>query len=186
MTEETKEIDLLKARADQLGISYSNSIGVDTLRSRINDHLEGKDADEKGNEDDLHSPAAESKAEYRQRKYKEAMRMRRVRITLMNTKKAGIPGEIFSVSNDIIGTVKKMIPFDDDWYVNGYHVPQCLLDQIAEKKFLFTKVIKDRVTGRERIDTSFIREFAIEYLPDLTKEELAELAKEQAAANNID
>lgn len=183
MTEQTNELDLLKVRADKLGITYSNNISLETLKKRVEDHLAGSATTKAEEEKEVAKPA---KLSVRQQKWNEAMKLRRVRITLMNTKKAGMPGEVLSFNNEIVGTVKKFIPYDDDFYENGYHLPQCLINFIANKKFLHVKTIKDRATGRERTETSFIKEYAIEYLPDLTPEEVKALAQEQSANNKID
>ena len=41
-SERAEEFELLKQRADMLGIKYSGNIGLDTLRAKVNERLEEK------------------------------------------------------------------------------------------------------------------------------------------------
>lgn len=176
---EKQELDILKKRADMLGVKYSPNIGIETLRERVKAAQEGKKEEEETDNKSTKEEDKKEKAKTLSEIRKEALKKVRVRITLMNQRKNNLPGEIFTVSNDVIGTVKRFIPFDPEAYENGYHVEQCILNQVKSKKYLHIK--EERHRGVSNSTGSFVPEFAIEYLPPLTPKELQELRAQQAA-----
>ena len=186
------ELTLLKERAKQMGIPFSNNISLETLRKRIADKMEGKDEPEvnplAGDSEIAAITAAPKKLDAKQnalalRKLmqREQMKMVRVRITNMDPKKKDLPGEIWTVSNEYLGNVRKMIPYGEQTD-DGFHIPYCLFRLLQSKRFLHIRTVKDRVTGLERQEKQWVKEFSLDVLPDLTKEELARLAATQAAA----
>lgn len=116
----------------------------------------------------------------------QAMRLRRVRITNLDPADENVPGTIISVISKYTGKVAKFIPFDEEFYENGYHVPQILLDSMEAQTYNVRREKRNRNTGEVEVKTSRNRKFQIEYLRDLTKRELDDLAKDQAARNAID
>jgi len=186
------ELTLLKERAKQMGIPFSNNISLETLRKRISDKMEGKDVPEvnplAGDAEIAAITSAPAKLDAKQnalalRKMmqREQMKLVRVRITNMDPKKKDLPGEIWTVSNEYLGNVRKMIPYGEQTD-EGFHIPYCLFRLLQSKRFLHIRTVKDRVTGVERQDKQWVKEFSLDVLPDLTKEELARLAAAQAAA----
>lgn len=178
--DEAQELDLLKKRADQLGIKYSNNISLATLRERVNSHL----SDDVEEEEDAQVKA--DKNTKRQNAIKEATKLVRIRLTVNNTRKTSLYGELFSAGNDVVGSIRKFIPYGAEFYENGYHVPNIILKQLQEKKFLHVYTKRDPVT-RENITTQkWMNEFTISILPDLTPKELEELKQRQMATKAID
>lgn len=186
------ELALLKERAKQMGIPFSNNISLETLRKRISDKMEGKDVPEvnplTGDAEIAAITSAPAKLDAKQnalalRKMmqREQMKLVRVRITNMDPKKKDLPGEIWTVSNEYLGNVRKMIPYGEQTD-DGYHIPYCLFRLLQSKRFLHIRTVKDRVTGLERQEKQWVKEFSLDVLPDLTKEELTRLAAAQAAA----
>ena len=186
------ELTLLKERAKQMGISFSNNISLETLRKRIADKMEGKDEPEvnplAGDSEIAAITAAPKKLDAKQnalalRKLmqREQMKLVRVRITNMDPKKKDLPGEIWTVANEYLGNVRKMIPYGEQTD-DGFHIPYCLFRLLQSKRFLHIRTVKDHVTGLERQEKQWVKEFSLDVLPDLTKEELARLAAAQAAA----
>lgn len=175
------EMTLLKQRADKLGITYSNNIGLETLKARIEAKLAEKE--------DVAEPKQESETERRARIhariYKENMRLIRLRITCLNPNKKDIPGEIITVANKYMGTVRKYVPFGEKTD-NGYHVPYCIYKFLKAKKFLSIRSYRDRMTNRMVQEHRLVPEFALEVMTPLTDKELADLAKAQLAAGSID
>lgn len=161
MSERT-ELDLLKERADAMGIKYHTSIGVDKLKEKIQNKLGDN------------RPSYETTAQKNQRLRKEALELVRVRLTCMNPTKREWPGEIISVSNSCIGTVKKFIPFNAD----AYHIPKVILGVLKER--MYQSFVTKKVNGRKVKRGRLVKEFAIEELPPLTVDELKELAAKQA------
>jgi len=175
------ELEMLKQRAQLMGIRYSNNIGVNFLKAKIQAKLDGEDVTEPAPEraQAVPEPVASEKSA-RQQMYETEMRLVRLRITNLDPKKKDLPGEIFTVANRVLGAVKKFIPYGEATD-NGYHVPYFIYRQLKEREFLNIKTRKDR-QGRTIVETSMAREFALEELPQLTQKELTQLAAQQAAA----
>lgn len=171
----TEELKLLKERADLLGIKYSNNIGLETLRTKVNEKLE--ESSIKQEED---SKKITTRADIRA----EQLKLIRIRLTVMNPVKKAWRGEIFTVANSFIGTVKKFVPYNPKFYTNGYHVPNCIYGILKEKKFL--NISTEEKRGKTEVRTDLVPEYSIEVLPPLTQEELEQLAIEQQAGNRID
>ena len=187
------ELTFLKERAKVMGIPFSNNISLETLRKRIADKKEGKDEPEVNPLDGDSEIAAittdapkkldakQNALALRKLMHREQMKLVRVRITNMDPKKKDLPGEIWTVANEYLGNVRKMIPYGEQTD-DGFHIPYCLFRLLQSKRFLHIRTVKDRVTGMERQENQWVKEFSLDVLPDLTKEELARLAAAQAAA----
>ena len=194
---EPDEMEGLKARAKIMGITFSNNISLETLRKRVSDKLAGV-ADEPavnaltgdpeiaevttsfGQTAKLLSPN-ENAVSLRKLMQREQMKLVRVRITNMDPKKKDLPGEIFTVANEYLGTVRKFVPYGDQTD-DGFHLPYCLYRLLDSKRFLHIRTIKDRATNHERQEGVWTREFSLDVLPPLTQDELNQLAAAQAAA----
>lgn len=183
---------LLMQKARIMGITFSNNISEEALAAKIDEKLEGKKPAVVASNDAGLNPLAgdtagrelTAKLTLRQRLMRDQMKMVRVRITNMDPKKKDLHGEIMTVANEYLGTVRKFIPFGEATE-DGYHVPQCLLTMMQERKFLQIRTIKDKRTGATRPETSWAREFAIEVLPPLSQGELKQLATAQIAAGTV-
>ena len=180
------ELTTLKARADMLGIPYHPSIGVEKLKAKIEAKL--NDAPEENDEPEVKPPveapvvAVETEGQKRQRLRKQAAELVRIRVTCMNPAKREWEGEIITAGNSAVGTFKKYIPFNAD---EGWHVPRIIYNQLVERECQVFVTTKDGRGNSVRRGKS-IKEFAIEVLPQLTQEELDELARRQAMAKSID
>ena len=78
--------------------------------------------------------------------------------------------------------MKKFVPFNAD---DGWHVPYVIYQQLKERQCQIFQTATD-ARGNKVRKGKLIKEFAIEVLPPLTKEELEELARRQAMAKAID
>lgn len=196
-TDETlpDELTLLKQRATLLGITFSNKIGVDALRARIQAKLDDSVPDDGEDDPDDEEPAvvpvaaarltkAERIAAQRREIRDEEMKMVRIRITNLNPNKKELSGEIFTVANKFLGIVKKFIPYGEATE-DGYHVPHIIYKQLKDRKFLNIKTRRNRTTGQIEVEQNWAPEFALEVLPQLTRDELARLAAAQAAAGGV-
>ena len=173
----------LKRKADLLGVTYSNNIGIDSLRTRIAEaQAENKPDDET---EAVAAPKLTSKMAIRQKQRAEQLKLIRCRIVNMNPNKSEITGEFVTVRTKYLGTVSKMIPFGDETD-NGYHIPYILYKELKSRQFLQTKVKKSK-NGQQRLPVSrWVNEFSIEVLEPLTPEELKKLAAQQAASAGIE
>jgi len=176
------ELTLLKERATTIGIKYHPSIGVVSLKEKIESKLNGpKEEVPEPKVTKQKTVAKETKAMRHSRLRKEANKLVRVRLNCMNPAKRNWKGEIISVSNSVIGTIKKYIPFSAE---GGYHIQAALLEQLKERRCqIFNEIV---VNGRKMKKGKLIREFSIEILPPLTNKELSELAQRQALNHSID
>lgn len=188
------ELTLLKRRADQMNLSYHPNIGVDALKKKISDILEGtKPAETQTAPTTEETAAAEPELTAAQKRLAlrnevraEALKLVRVRISNMNPDKNDLEGEIFTVANKYIGEVKKFIPYGESTDV-GYHIPMCIYNQLKSKKFLQLRTVKSQTFGKpDSVKQRWVLEFNIEVLEPLTKQELADLARAQAARADID
>ena len=186
------ELTLLKERAKVMGIPFSNNISLETLRKRVADKMEGKDEPEvnplAGDSEIAAITTAPKKLDAKQnalalRKLmqREQMKLVRVRITNMDPKKKDLPGEIWTVANEYLGTVRKFVPYGEQTD-DGFHIPYCLYRLLDSKRFLHIRDVKDRTTGIVRQDKVWAKEFSLDVLPTLTQGELDRLAAAQAAA----
>lgn len=168
------ELASLKARAKVMGIQHSNNISVETLRQKIAEKL--------GEVEEGAKETASTKAKnLRQHLIERQMKLVRLRIVNMDPKKKNLPGEIFTVANEYLGTVKKYVPYGEA--AQSYHVPFCIYNQLRARQFLDIRITKK--AGREHIEQRWVREFALEVLPQLTPAEIAKLATKQAAMAGI-
>lgn len=170
---EPTELDALKERADLLGISYHPSIGLEKLREKVNAAVTGEGD---GKTEDTGKAKNMSEAETRSQKRKDAAELVRVRITCMNPNKREWEGELFTAGNRVVGTFKKMVPFDVEW-----HVPRIILNMIESRKCQIFQTVTDS-RGNKTRKGKLIKEYSIEVLPALTEKELKELAQRQAMA----
>lgn len=178
------ELSTLKARATQMGVSFHPSIGVEKLREKIAEAVAGtpKSEEPPAVADVPAAPAVETLTQKRVRMKREALALVRIRVTCMNPAKAEWEGEVFTVGNSVIGSVRKFVPFNAD---EGWHVPQAILQMMRERHcqvFVSTRDARGNTTRKGKL----IKEFAIEVLPPLTEDELKDLAQRQAMAKSID
>lgn len=169
------ELASLKARADRLGISYSNNIGVETLREKINAKIQTNESE---------TPKANSFSEVRKQVYKDAMKLIRCKIVCLNPSKRDLNGEIFTVANSVIGKVSRYVPYtspaSDSW-----HLPNCIVQFLKSKKYTDIRTPNSKNKKQIAVKYDLVPEFNIIELPPLTKEELAKLAAAQKAAGSI-
>lgn len=199
------ELNMLKDRAKLMGIQFSNNIGVEALKAKIEEKRAAMEAAAQPKQEP--APAATQTAaqtgngagainaltgnetrparpkSLRQYLRDEKMKLIRLRITNLDPKKKDLPGEIITVANEYIGTVRKFVPFGEVTD-NGFHVPQCIYDLLKERTFVSIKTRKDQ-KGQTIVEHQNAREFALEILPQLTPEELAQLSAAQAAAGGL-
>lgn len=180
------ELTVLKQRAKLMNISFSNNISLEKLRQKIADAQEGKASEPEQEEPEVNpledtkkAPVKETEAQMRQRIRLEQTRLIRVRIQNLDPKKKDLPGEIITVANEYMGTIRKFVPFGEATD-NGYHIPYCIYEFLKNRKFLNIRVTQKG----KKIEQAWVREFAIEELPPLTQEDLDKLAAAQTAAGS--
>jgi len=187
--EVTDELSLLKQRADVLGIQYHPSIGIESLKKKVDAKLKPDLEDEPNVErgTDKSSPGKKYSTQelialQRTKLRNEALKLVRIRVTCMNPDKKAWQGELFDIGNAVLGSVKKFVPFNVD---AGYHVPNIIYEHIKQRKYQKHFEVKTS-NGRKITKSSLVPEFAVEILDPLTKTELKELADRQILNHSID
>ena len=199
------EIDVLKDRARMMNITFSNNIGADALRAKIQAKMDGTPEEPEEAEQPVAQETSQASASqtaslnplvgdtadkpaktgnFRQDLMNDAMRLIRVRITNLDPKKRDLHGEIFTVANEYIGSVKKFVPYGEVTE-NGWHLPYCIYRQLEKRKFLDIRTRIDKRTGSQVISENWVNEFSLEVLPPLSQEELNTLATAQIAAGSV-
>lgn len=180
------ELEVLKQRATLMNIKFSNNISVEKLREKIE---AAQVKDEPVVEEAAINPlgdkqeAGVKKMTLGQKIRAEQTRLIRVRIQNLDPKKKDLPGEIITVANEYMGTVRKFVPFGEVTD-NGYHIPYCIYEFLKERKFINITTRKGK-NGLPDIRATEAREFSIEVLPPLTEAELAQLSQAQIAAGSL-
>lgn len=181
---EIDELTVLKQRAQLMGITFHPNIGLDKLREKVAAHLSTDEpsaaaiAESNAAEEVAQASQKETPAEYRARRMREATALVRIRVTCMNPAKREWQGEIITAGNSLVGTHRKYVPFNGE----PWHVPRIIYNQLVERQCQVFHTVPDGRGGKMR-KGKLIKEFAIEVLPNLTKEELRDLAQRQAMAN---
>ena len=185
------EAEGLRSRLKLMNVPFHHKEGLESLRKKLEAALAGEKTDSveetKKTQENLNvnlditvADLPETAAEVRMRIRREALKLVRIRVTCMNQNKKDWLGEVFSFSNSAIAAVKKYVPFNAE---EGYHVPQCLLNVIRERKYQVP--YKDKSSGKEITRMRLVPEFAIEIMDPLSPAELKDLATRQAMSRSV-
>jgi len=176
-----EELSLLKGRAKQMGLTFHPKIGIEKLKAKIQNRLDGAtDTAEPLIQAPIDVP--ETKLAMHARLRREASKLVRIRVACMNPNKKEYDGEIFTVSNSVVGTYKKYVDYNNE---DGWHVPHIIYEHLKERKCQIFYTVKGP-RGNKIRKGKMINEFAIEVLTPLTGEQISDLATKQAMANNLD
>lgn len=191
------ERDLLLNRASQMGLEFPKNIPTAKLKDLINGTVSDEPAtkikkpkspikeggskalkDEKGAV--VGKASVLNRAQIKQMRRKEASTLVRCNITCMNQAKSSWQGEIFTVSNSLVGEIKRMVPFAVDT-----HVEEMLLNMIRERNVQIFESTRDN-KGNTTKKARNIKEFSVQVLPPLTDKQLNDLSISQARANAVE
>jgi hypothetical protein len=165
-------LDFLKKEAAELGIKHHPKIGEDKLREKIQEYKDKLEAEQaKAVATQEEAPKANPKASNRMALKREQLQLVRIRLSALNPHMKGLKGQVFSVSNSLVGTVKKYIPFDSP---NGWHVPKILVDSLDGKQFQTFREITTP-TGKTIKRSVSAKAYSIQYLAPLSAEEWAKI-----------
>ncbi len=165
--------ELLKERADLLGIEYKPNITDAKLLALIeNADKPANSVKEKTDDELLSEEIAEQNL--------KMTKLRRVVIACMDpAMKDWDTTPILSISNSILTLPKMVIPLNVEW-----HVPQAYYDLLKEAKCYISVKDKD-YKGRSITVRKEISKYSIQDLPDLTEEELNDLKQAQIMRDGI-
>lgn len=168
----------LRENGKLMGLTFSPNEGIVSMRQKLADAREL--LLQEPLVQDVSVPVDERKAEFDVRKKlrMEMTKLVRVQIACLNPAKSELPGEIFTVHNDVVGTVKKFVPYNEAG--ESYHIPFFLYKFLKRKKYL--QIVAPPKGARTAATTKMVPEFSITVLEQLTPAELKELARAQGAA----
>lgn len=193
MSTKTTELESLKKRADKMNISYHPSIGVESLKAKVNavlndlpipDEVEAVAAPVRAGQavDASKYIATETRQEMRIRLRREANRLVRVIVNNRNPAMKDYKGDVYTVSNSIVGDIRKYVQYDSE---DGYHVPYIIYQHLLEKEYQIFIEGKD-AKGRPKVTTKNVKELHVILLDPLTEQEMKDLGQRQALNHSID
>jgi hypothetical protein len=189
MTITNPKLTQVRGEADKLGLNYHHRAGVDKIQSLIDNRIGTQvvpvaivaaEPVQHKVPTELVVPMTATKFKQDQlaNRRKRCAQLVRVRIQNMNPMKKDWPGEIISTGSARLGTFKKFIPFNNP---EPYHIPQIIYDVLKEKECSIFYDESSRLGHKVR-KSRLVKEYAIEVLTPLTKEQLSDLARTQALA----
>jgi len=112
----------------------------------------------------------------------EAMKLIRIVVSPNDTLMASYPGLIFTVGSSRISKngemVKKFVPFNNE---AGWHVPKIIYDQIDAAEMQKFRTVTSP-NGEKVLEPYLTKKFNVRVLPELSVEELEQLAASQQVA----
>ena len=165
-----KLLEDLKVKCKKEGIKFHPSISYVNLQERYKSYLESVS-------EGLTTPKPKvtlkanvaSTAERR----RELLKLIRVKVSPLNPHVHELKGQVFSVSNGLVGRVSKYIPFNSPY---AWHIPQVLYNELNSKKHTVVRKFTTP-TGKEIPKTELVKSYAIEVLPALTAAERNKIAE---------
>lgn len=186
----TNELDLeaVRAKAKELGVPYHPAQKAETIQANIDRFLVEQASGvtlpaTTETPSTTETPPAKllTAAEELELLRKEALALIPVTVTSMDPQDASLTGVAVSVGNSKLGQITKVIPFGYKWFM-----PKILVDDLERRQFARTAMIPTPgAPGGERVNTTFVKKYAIQYHPIPTQAELEELAKAQAQGNEL-
>lgn len=180
--ETTDNITKLKRKADLLGVSYKSNTSEATLIKNIKEKMEANEAlEQEGTKETKPSnlKRASAKDEESEDAYTKSMKLVRVQITPIDPMKANsLDCEMFTAGNNKVGTVTRTIPFGVPW-----HIENILYNSILEKRY--QAFVTRKINGNDVTIPKLMPAYNVIVLPDLTEEELSELAKAQQRSGSL-
>lgn len=183
----------LEEEATQLGVTFRASIGTENLAKRVAAARKGETLPDEEDDVDLTSegltktdkpkrevnliPQSEMKLskEVELQKKKEYLNTKvRVQVTCNDPSKQSWQGELFEVSNRLVGEKREFVPFNVPWHVNRF-----ILNMLKEKTFTHHYTVK--IDGKEINRHKLAKAFNITELPPLTEQEHEAILKRQLA-----
>lgn len=132
-------------------------------------------------------PAKEPDVRKRRRMVKaQALRLIRVQIQNLDPADAQVPGAFVTCYSKYTGKVAHYVPFGEE-NEHGWHLPKIIVDDLKTRTYNIRKEIKKagQAAGVKQYKNVAVRKFAITELEPLTKQQIADLAREQTAKGSV-
>jgi restriction endonuclease S subunit len=170
------DLETIRTRAKELGVAFHPAQKAETIQQNIDKFLSEKETLET-----KPAPKQETPEEAEARHLQEAVALIPITVTSMDPADAQTTGVLVSVGNRKLGQITKAIPFGYKWYM-----PKILVQHMEAQMFCRSSMVPTGVPGTpERLNTQWLKKYAIQYHPMPTQEELEELAKLQLQGNEL-
>lgn len=179
-------LDTLKAKANQLGITYRANISETALAKKIEDVLndeasakeasdEVEDSEDDGEVEEEQKPKKKKLDKATERK--RSQKLVRVIVRPLDPRRTQLDGELVMAGNSTIGTTGKFVPFNVE---TGYHIPEVIYNALRDRTFTEFYTVVDN-QGNEHTKSRQKKAFLIEVLDPLTEEQIKEIRIRQQA-----
>jgi len=170
----------LKVEAEALGLKVPGNISKAKLQAKVNE-VKARDPKETAyrQSEDLVEEKTKDGLTPKEKARLAGGKLKRVRITCNDPQFKKLPG-IVRAAGSTLYFKKRYIPFN-----KITHIEQVLYDFLKKAEYQWFEEKVNRTTGRKYKISRISPAFVIEDLPDLTKEELEELARDQQARGAI-
>lgn len=171
----SETLDLLKERADKLGVKYSPNIGESKLQEKINAAIiaESEKPVKKA------ATAPETVEEKRVRKRKQALELVRVRVSCYDPTMKKKAGTYIMASNGTVGTVRKFLQFNKPWFM-----PRILVNVMKESEYQGWVEGKSQY-GITQMISSMEKRYSVAELAQITPQELENIKKRQTVTESL-
>ena len=172
--------ELLKEKADLLGVEYKSNVTDKKLQELIEAKMKPKKDEPKQEVVEAAKTEDELVSDAMAKQRKELSKLRRVIVSCNDPQmKDWESTPFYSFSNSIVTLPKVTVPFNVEW-----HIPQAYYDMMKEMTCGIATKGKD-LKGRTVTVRKEIKKYNIQDLPDLTGEEIQELKQAQAMRDGV-
>lgn len=178
---EPTTMEIIKKKADELGITYRDNISEKTLENKVKARLAEIEEEEAQAEADKDSakPKAETKPSVNQvfEERKRSQLLHRVVVNPVDPRRTQLKGEMVWVGNSTIGFTGKYVPFNTE---AGYHIPEIVLKDLQARTHTEFFSITDK-DGNEHTKSRQRKSFLIEILDSIPEDEFNAIKARQLA-----
>ena len=177
-------IEDVKAELTGRGIKVHHKTSEKKLRETLQANVDKNDAEVPAAVES--SPVEPPKAKVKAKKApamtleQKCMHLKRIIVTPNDPEMSGHAGQIFTVVVSAVNggkAIKKYVPFNNE---EGWHVPNVLVNQIANAEMQKFKSVKTP-NGDSVLQPYQTKKYNVQVLPDLTQKEIDRLAAAQAS-----
>lgn len=177
---ENMDIEDVKAELTGRNIKMHHKTNEIKLRKALQDDVDRNDAEVPVEVKPLPVKAVKAKKKPEMTLEEKCLHLKRIIVTPNDPELSGHAGLVFTVLISGVNNgkaIKKYVPFNNE---EGWHVPNVIVNQIANADMQKFKSIKSP-NGDTILQPYQTKKFNVQVLPDLTQKEVDKLAASQSA-----
>ena len=179
---EPSTMDIIKKKADELGITYRDNISEKTLENKVKARLaeiEAEEAEAEAEAAKAKGVAATTKVSVNEsfEERKRSQLLHRVVVNPVDPRRTQLKGEMVWVGNSTIGFTGKYVPFNTE---AGYHIPEIVLKDLQARTHTEFYTISDK-DGNEHTKSRQRKSFIIEVLETIPQDQFDAIKARQLA-----